>query len=299
MKKYLNFFLLAFFALIVSAIRIVQLQFFTDFNIACNNFKSYRILSFNVNLKSLSCFMYVVVVLYCLILFFLNFKKKKEDSFVKFYEIENKAGSKVRFFLVLFFILTFLFSILYLHDLKYLKLQGYKVVGITFISQIFLSLYYLYFFYCLQFNKFSKQNFLNLIFLLPIFLGIIRIFGVMFLNYFSFLTVREVLFNNVNVAVFSMFLLYSGKVLVGLNSKKNDRNLIFSGFLSIFFGLTSVIPKIVVYFINLGNVEIINSRTYNYNINILRATNFVFVDLIIVMFTFIFLVKYLFNWSSK
>ena len=299
----INFFILTFFTFLISIIRIIQLQFFTDFNLACNNFKSYNVLNFNINLKSLSCFMYVIIILYFFITLFLNFKNSKHNNnVVLLYEIENKSGLFVRICLFMFFLITIISSVLYLKDLKYLKLKGFFISGLTlttFFSQILLSIYFLYFLYCLKFNNFNKKSFLNIIFVLPTFWGIIRMLGFMYLSYFYFLTPREILFNILKISSFSVFLLYFGRVLIGLNSKKNNRNLIFSGFLSIFFGFISVVPKIVIYFVNIYNLNFVSSRTYDYNINILRATNFVFVDLVVLFFIIIFLIKYIFYWSKN
>lgn len=305
--KFLNFFVLFFFIAIVTTARFLQLNLFTDFNVGCNNFKDYKFFNINFNLKSLSFIYYPIIFLYFLILILAYFKKNKPNNkdVVSLYKQQKEIGLFTKIFLVVCSLVFFVESILYIKTMISIRVEsGFTTIVGTFISQILFSFYFLYLFYCFHFKKFEKNSLLNIIFVIPVFWGVMRLFDFMTLNHFLYFTPRENFISNFKVVFNCLFLFYFGKFLIGANSKKNEKNMIFFGFLSIFFNLTSVLPRIILYFYNLKNKKILTTiysykkNAYFFNINILNATNFIIIDFLIAIFALIFLAKYLTNWKK-
>lgn len=300
-----NFLILFFFIAIITIARFFQLNFFTDFNVGCNNFKNYSLFNINFNLKSLSYIYYPIIFLYFLVLI-LFYLKKNNSNIVSLYGQKNVIGLFSKVFLIVCCVVFFVESIFYIVTINSIKLKGglLTILG-TFISQILFSFYFLYLFYCFHFEKFKKDNFLNIIFVFPVFWGVMRLFGFMFLNHFLYLTPRENFISNFKVVFSCSFLFYFGKFLIGANSKKNEKNIIFFGFLSVFFNLISVLPRVGLYFYNLKSNKILidlnsyKKSPYFFNVDILNATNFIIVDFFVAVFTLLFLSKYLINWKQK
>ena len=113
------------------------------------------------------------------------------------------------------------------------------------------------------------------------------------------LTPREATINIFKIISFTLFLFTLGKILIGLNSKNNERILVGFGFLSIFFGLISLIPRTIINFTSSYNNKIFNNRVYEYNINIFKGINYIFCDYIILFFISLFLLTYIFYWKQQ
>ena len=300
-KNVLSLVFLLIFTAIISAIRFVQLKFFTDFDVACDNFKSYYFFNVKVNLKMLSYFMNSIILLYFLFLLVVFFLKKgNSQRFVSISEInvnENK-NSLIAFSLLLFFVFNFVVSILYSSSLNKNEIFGNRMIFLMLISQFLLCIYFLYLFYCLKYKKFNKNKILNIIFIIPVFWGIMRVFNIMYVKDFLLLTPREFNISNFKIASSTMFLFYFSRFLIGANSKNNERNIIFFGYLAIFFEFINLIPKIIFYCNNLINKNVILTKSYEFNINIFKYKNFMCIDLLITLFILIFLIKYVFCWKK-
>ena len=301
-----NFFILFFFIAIVTVARFFQLNFFTDFNVGCNNFETYNLFNINFNLKSLSYIYYSIIFLYFLISILFYFKKNNSGDIISLYEQKNDIGLFSKVYLMVCFLVFFVESIFYVITINSIKLKGgLLTIAGTVISQILFSFYFLYLFYCFNFKKFKKDNPLNIIFVFPVFWGVMRLFGFMFLNHFLYFTPRENFISNFKVVFSCLFLFYFGKFLIGANSKKNEKNIIFFGFLSVFFNFISVLPRIIFYFYNFKNAKDLVSlpyykkNPYFFNIDILNAVNFIIIDFFVAIFILTFLVKYLINWKNK
>lgn len=294
----LNFTFLALFTVLITVFRVIQLKFLTDFNTACNNFKTYNLFGVDFSSQVLTYFIYGLIIIYFLFLAFFIFFKN-DSNFVLFYNIKNRSNKIINFVFILFAVLMVLCSILYIKDLENIKSKSYGTIAASFISQILFSIYFIYIDYCFFSNKFSKKSYLNIILIFPIFWGVVRMIGVIFLTCFSLLTVREFLFNNFKVAFFTMFLICLGKVFMGASSKNNEKCLILFGNLSLFFGLNSFIPRAVVYFTNFNNSLVFSNSTYDYNINVFRGTNFMILDFVIMVFIALILFRYMFFWKKE
>ncbi len=300
-KNILSFIFLFVFTVMISIIRFVQLRFFTDFDVACNNFKNFDLFNLKIDLKLLSYFMYSIIILYFLFLFISFFIKKDPDKqFISISDVNNKDYKKnlITIFLLLFFICSIVLSILHLTVLDKSEIFDNRVIFFMLLFQFLLPLYFLYFLYCLKYKKFDKRKILNVIFIIPVLWGSMRIFAVMYIKDFLLLTSREFVINNFKVSTFTIFLFYFSKFLIGSSSKNNERNLMFFGYLSIFFGLISVIPRIIFYFYNSINKNLILTKSYEFNINILKYNNLILMDFVFVLFILIFLLKYIFCWRK-
>lgn len=294
----LNFTFLTLFTVLITIFRFIQLKFLTDFDTACDNYKTYNLFGIDFSSQILTYFMYALILIY--IIFLVSFMLlRKNDEFVLFYDIKNKSNNMINSILILFAALMVFCLILYIKDLNNIKTKNSATVVFSFISIILFAIYFVYLAYCFFSNKFDKKSYLNVILIFPVFWGVIRMFGVIFLTCFSLLTVREFLFNNFKIAFFTMFLFCLGKVFIAANSKSNERSLILFGNLSLLFGLNSLIPRIVVYFASLNNPTVFSSLTYDYNINVFRGTNFIILDFVILLFIAIILFRYMFIWRKE
>lgn len=294
----LNFTFLTLFTVLITIFRFIQLKFLTDFDTACDNYKTYNLFGIDFSSQILTYFMYALILIY--IIFLVSFVLlRKNDEFVIFYDIKNKSNNMINSILILFAALMVFCLILYVKDLNNIKTKNSATVVFSFISIILFAIYFVYLAYCFFSNKFDKKSYLNVILIFPVFWGVIRMFGVIFLTCFSLLTVREFLFNNFKIAFFTMFLFCLGKVFIAANSKSNERSLILFGNLSLLFGLNSLIPRIVVYFASLNNPTVFSSLTYDYNINVFRGTNFIILDFVILLFIAIILFRYMFIWRKE
>lgn len=294
----LNFTFLTLFTVLITIFRFIQLKFLTDFDTACDNYKTYNLFGIDFSSQILTYFMYALILIY--IIFLVSFMLlRKNNEFVLFYDIKNKSNNMINSILILFAALMVFCLILYVKDLNNIKTKNSATVVFSFISIILFAIYFVYLAYCFFSNKFDKKSYLNVILIFPVFWGVIRMFGVIFLTCFSLLTVREFLFNNFKIAFFTMFLFCLGKVFIAANSKSNERSLILFGNLSLLFGLNSLIPRIVVYFASLNNPTVFSSLTYDYNINVFRGTNFIILDFVILLFIAIILFRYMFIWRKE
>ncbi len=294
----LNFTFLTLFTVLITISRFIQLKFLTDFETACDNFKTYNLFGIGFSSQILSYFIYALIIFY--IIFLISFMLlRKDDTFVLFYEIKNKSNKMINLVLIIFAVLMIFCSVLYMKDLSNIKTKNSSTVVFSFISLILFAVYFVYLAYCFFTNNLNKQSYLNVILIFPVFWGLIRMFGVIFLTCFSLLTVREFLFNNFKIAFFTMFLFCLGKVFVGANSKNNEKYLILFGNLSLIFGLNSLIPRIIVYFTSLNNPLALLSSTYDYNVNVFRGTNFIILDTVILSFIALTLFRYVFIWKKE
>lgn len=294
----LNFTFLTLFTVLITIFRFIQLKFLTDFETACDNFKTYNLFGIDFSSQILSYFIYSIIIIY--VIFLISFMLlKKDDKFVLFYDIKNKSNNMINLILILFAALMIFCSVLYIKDLGNIKTKNSSTVIFSFISLILFAIYFVYLAYCFFSNKFDKKSYLNIILIFPVFWGVVRMFGVIFLTCFSLLTVREFLFNNFKIAFFTMFLFCLGKVFIAANSKSNERSLVLFGNLSLLFGLNSLVPRIVVYFASLNNPAASLSKTYDYNINVFRGTNFIILDSVVLLFIALILFRYMFIWKKE
>ena len=293
----LNFLILSIFTTIITVIRVIQLKFLTDFNIACDNFKTYYFFGISLDSKTLSGFMYFLIFFYMTFILFFVFKNR-DDRFLHFYEIEKKASMQINISLILFFVLSLFCSFLFIKNFEITKSESQISLYLNIFSHILFSSYFLYMFLCFSKNKFDKKNFLNVIFIFPVLWNIVRMFGIILLSKFFILTSREIVISNFKIAFFTLFLFCFGRALIGANSKNNESYLIGFGFLSIFFGLISLIPRTIIYFSNFGTNNIFKNKIYEYNVNIFNGTNYILFDFIILFFIFIFLFTFMFRWKK-
>lgn len=282
----------------ITFFRILQLKYFTNFEIACNNFKNINFLSLKINSNFLNYCIIVLTLIYISFLIFYTTKKNKfclKYGILKISRIENENNENilVKIFLILAASVSFITSIAYLNSYK-LELE--LIIILIFLFQLFFSFYFLHLFFCINFKKFKKDNILNLIFITPVILGFIRIISATNLVDFLFLTKREFLLYNLKVATITLFFFYFGKFLIGFNSKNNEKFMNFFGYSSIFFTFISVIPRFIFYFINNEKFEsAIAKKVYMKNIDILNTNNFIIIDLIILIFIIIFMKKLTFK----
>ena len=101
----LNFILLFLFTILITISRVIQLKFLTDFNIACNNFKTYEILGLNLNSKMISGFIYSLILIYDVFILFYIFKNKDDEIF-QFYNFKKKSNVIINTSLVIFFVMS-------------------------------------------------------------------------------------------------------------------------------------------------------------------------------------------------
>ena len=194
----------------------------------------------------------ILILIYISCLFFYTIKKNSfclKYGILQISKIENENNENIftKIFLILAASISFIVSIAYLNSYK-LELE--YIIILIFIFQLFLSFYFLHLFFCISFKKFKKENILNLIFIVPVILGFIRIFSTTHLVDFLFLTKREFLLYNLKVATITLFFFYFGRFLIGFNSKNNEKLIDFFGYSSIFFTFISIVPRVIFYFIN-------------------------------------------------
>ena len=289
-----NIVFLCFTATIVTLFRILQFKYFTNLEIACNNFESIDFLGLTVNSKFLSKCMVILISIYILFLIFYITKKNKYYLNYDIMQISNmKTNINIltKIFFIFLALASLVVSIAYLNSYK-LELNFFIIL--IFVFQIFFAIYFLYLFFCFSFQKFNKKNILNVIFIVPVIWGCLRIFLTRHLLDFLFLMKVEFLLYNLKVSAITMFFFCFGRLLIGFNSKNNEKFIIFFGYSSIFFTFISVIPRIIFYFTNnLGNLSLMAQKNYIKNIDILNANNFIVMDLIILFFVILFIKKLL------
>lgn len=308
MKKILNFKILNIIVLIpivfvITISRLFQIFYFTDYEIACDNFVDFSFSKFfYFNSKTLSYGIYSLICIYLLFLvIFLLLKKNKNENLVSFSSCHTKVGLKSKILLLTFSIVTFIYAILYYFETKKLNLKIKSIVILTIISQFLLSAYFLYFFICIFFKKYDKNNISNIIFVFPLFYSIVRMLNITFINYFLMLTPEENILNIFKVTSFSLFFFYFGKFLIGLNSKNNEKYLKFFGSLTVFFSSICLLPRFIAFFkimFSSNKENFLKQRTFFINLDIINAANFVILDLIVLSFVLTFLSLYFFRWEK-
>ncbi len=290
-------------AIIITLFRFLQLKYFTNFELACNNFKNKDFLNFNVNSKILSCFIIILTFIYILYLFFYTIKKNKHCLKHGILQLtkQNDNNDNIDVFTKTFLIVAALISLV--GSISYLN--SYKsemniIIMLIFMFQILFTVYFSYLLICFHFNRYSKKNILNIIFIIPVIWGIMRIFSIRILLDFLFLTRREFLLYNLKIVTITVFFFCFGKFLIGFNSRKNENLINFFGYSSIFFTFISVIPRIIFYFFNNKDFEnFMAKKVYLKNIDILNTGNFIIMDLIILIFTIISMKKLTSKTNSK